>query len=193
MRPPLDTSFPGGTQGEDPNRPGAAPFRLNPPIPAPPLKTSRIAARQSGSETSPQPGSFPLKQPKPPAEPPHTTVASGHLAEDVAAAYLQLRGYRILERNMRDGPREMDLVAEKDGWVIVVEVRFRAGVFRGYPEETVHAGKRQHLLRAGRSCWLKHWRGRGLLRFDLVSIYLTQEGMTLKHYQHFIMPGQGAR
>jgi putative endonuclease len=129
----------------------------------------------------------------PPAEqdPPRTTTASGHLAEEIAAGYLQLRGYRILERNVRDGPREMDLVAEKSGWIVVVEVRFRTGVLRGYPEESVHAGKRRHLLRAGRSCWVKRWSDRGLLRFDLISIYLTREGMALRHYEHFIMPGQG--
>ena len=35
------------------------------------------------------------------------------LAEDLAACYLRLRGFRILERNVRDGPREIDLTPTK--------------------------------------------------------------------------------
>ena len=123
------------------------------------------------------------------APPPAGTTASGRLAESLAASYLQLRGFRILERNLRDGPRELDLIAEQGGWIVVVEVRFRGRTGRGLPEETIHPAKRRNLLRAGRAYWLKAGRGRGLLRFDLISLHFTGEGMRLRHYPHFINPG----
>lgn len=38
---------------------------------------------------------------------------TGHLAEKVAAAYLEKRGYKIVELNWRHARAEIDIVAEK--------------------------------------------------------------------------------
>ena len=125
--------------------------------------------------------------------PPRVTTLTGRLAESLAASYLQLRGYRILARNVRDGPREIDLIAQEGAWLIVVEVRFRGSIERGCPEETIHPGKRLNLLRAGRAWWLREGRGRGSLRFDLVALSLTPEGLRLRHYPHFLLPSSARR
>ena len=122
--------------------------------------------------------------------PPSSTVRVGRLAETLAAGYLELIGFRLLDRNVRLGPREIDLVAEHDGWLIMVEVRFRRSLERGLPEETIHPGKRRHLMRAGMTYWLRHGRDRGRLRFDLVTIGLVPEGLRLRHHRHFLVPGR---
>ena len=124
----------------------------------------------------------------PRAGPSPSGLSIGRHAESLAAAFLELRGYRILERNVRDGPRELDLVAEEAGWVVVVEVRFRQGTARGLPEETVGFHKRTNLLRAGRARWLERWRGLGRLRFDLISLHFTLDGLCLRHHRHFMNP-----
>ena len=118
-------------------------------------------------------------------------IRIGRIGEDLAAAFLLLRGYRITARNVRCGPREIDLVAEKDDWIIVVEVRYRRNCERGRPDETVQRRKCTHLLRAGMSYWLGPAGGRGRVRFDLISIFLTGSGLQLRHYPHFIVPGRG--
>jgi putative endonuclease len=115
-------------------------------------------------------------------------IAIGRRAEGLAAAYLELLGYRVLHRNLREGPREIDLIAAHDGWLIAVEVRFRSNTNRGLPEETVHRYKRRNLLRAGQTWWTRHHEGRGPLRFDLVSVFLNSQGLTLRHYSHFMRP-----
>ncbi len=117
------------------------------------------------------------------------TTTSGRIAESLAAAYLQLRGFRILDRNVRVGHRELDLIAECRGWLVVVEVRFRGALDHGLPEESIHPGKRTHLHRAGETWWLRHGRGKGPLRFDLVALSLTSDGLRLRHYPHFLRPG----
>ncbi len=62
-------------------------------------------------------------------------------------------GYRILARNVRLGALELDLVAQKDDVVAVVEVRTRGpGAVQG-PFESVSATKRAHLRRAVRRLW----------------------------------------
>jgi putative endonuclease len=113
---------------------------------------------------------------------------SGRAAEDLAAAFLRLRGFRILARNVREGPREIDIVAEHAGWVVVVEVRYRVDTSRGLAEESVGARKRTHLMRAGRSYWLREGHRHGRLRFDLVTLHAGQDGMTVRHHPHFVLP-----
>jgi putative endonuclease len=113
---------------------------------------------------------------------------SGRAAEDLAAAFLRLRGFRILARNVREGPREIDLVAEDAGWVVVVEVRYRVDTSRGLAEESVGFRKRTHLLRAGRSYWLREGHRHGRLRFDLVTLHACPDGLTVRHHRHFLLP-----
>ncbi len=113
---------------------------------------------------------------------------SGRAAEDLAAAFLRLRGFRLLARNVREGPREIDLVAEDAGWVVVVEVRYRSDTRRGLAEESVNARKRIHLWRAGRAYWLREGHRHGRLRFDLVTIHAEVDGLNIRHHRHFILP-----
>ncbi len=48
----------------------------------------------------------------------------GKMAEDIAAEYLLTNGYIIRERNWRIGNKiEIDIIAEKDGIIVFVEVR----------------------------------------------------------------------
>ena len=56
----------------------------------------------------------------------------GRLGEDLTAAELEKRGYRIIARNYRFSRNEIDLVAAKGAVVLFVEVKTRsAGNF--YP------------------------------------------------------------
>ena len=79
--------------------------------------------------------------------------ALGRLGEDLAAVYLEERGYCILERNVRTRHGEIDLIAEKAGVRVFVEVKLRSGVGYGLPEEAVTAQKRKHILDAIAAYW----------------------------------------
>ncbi|MDZ7319254.1 MAG: YraN family protein, partial [candidate division KSB1 bacterium] len=46
----------------------------------------------------------------------------GKLGENLAAKFLEEKGYHILERNYRYGHGELDIIAEKDGMLIFIEV-----------------------------------------------------------------------
>jgi putative endonuclease len=79
----------------------------------------------------------------------------GAFAENVAAAWLVQRGWAIIDRNVRVGPRdEIDIVALDPGpppELVCVEVRSaRSGAF-GAPEERIDARKVGHLYRAMRA------------------------------------------
>lgn len=51
----------------------------------------------------------------------HNTL--GKTGEDAAVAYLERNGYTINHRNWRKNRLELDIVAVKDGLLIVVEVK----------------------------------------------------------------------
>jgi putative endonuclease len=109
--------------------------------------------------------------------------ALGRAAEDRAAAHLEAAGFAILWRNLRIGHLEIDLVAQKDDLVIIVEVRARgAGAF-ARPLASVTWEKRQMLLRASRGLWrgrLKKMPEVQRVRIDVIAITPSDEGPHLE-------------
>jgi putative endonuclease len=99
--------------------------------------------------------------------------AIGHRAEDLAVAHVEREGFRVLWRNVRIGPLEIDLVAKKDDLVIIVEVRSRgASAFEG-PLASIGWNKRRMLLRAARGLWrgrLKKMPDVERVRIDVIAV-----------------------
>ncbi len=86
---------------------------------------------------------------------------------------MEAAGWRILDRNWRDGPRELDLVAVRDDVLAFVEVKARSGSGWGHPLEGITRRKRREVERAARA-WIREHadavRGRRL-RFDAVAVW----------------------
>ena len=108
----------------------------------------------------------------------------GAAGEEVAAGHLLAQGYRIVARNHRCRRGEVDLIAEKAGVLVFVEVRTRASAAFGGPEETVSAAKQRRVVTAARD-WLAR---RGALdrgvRFDVVAVTDGPRGPKLEHFEN---------
>ena len=100
----------------------------------------------------------------------------GARAEDLAAALLEARGYRIVERNWRRPEGELDLVVDHRGVLVFVEVRSRTGEERGHPLETVNARKRARVARAARLYLAIAQPAATDFRFDVVGITFARDG-----------------
>ena len=59
----------------------------------------------------------------------------GRQGEELAARYLQQKGYQIIDRNWRSGRQELDIVAQKEDILVVVEVKSRRNNSFGDPQE----------------------------------------------------------
>ncbi len=70
-----------------------------------------------------------------------THVERGHHAETLAAAYLALMGYGILERNFRYSRLEVDVIARRDNLLVFVEVKFRERPRKGGAVGAVNRAK----------------------------------------------------
>jgi putative endonuclease len=80
----------------------------------------------------------------------------GRWGEQVAADYLEGRGYLILHRNFRTGHGELDLIASHDGQLIFVEVKTRTNTSAGYPEQALTPKKAAHLLESAETYLAEH-------------------------------------
>jgi putative endonuclease len=102
----------------------------------------------------------------------------GKRGEGLAAEFLVARGWTILERNWRDGPRELDLVALRDGVLAFVEVKTRSGGACGSPLEGITRRKRREVERAA-AAWLQQWGDARsplrTIRFDAVAVHLSPD------------------
>lgn len=71
----------------------------------------------------------------------------GRAGEDRAVAHLIERGYSVLERNWRCPAGEIDVVAETESAIAIVEVKTRRSELYGHPLEAIDARKRARLWR----------------------------------------------
>ena len=105
-----------------------------------------------------------------------TTKAIGDAAEALALAHLQRHGLLLVQRNYRvaGGPHargaEVDLILrERDGTLVFVEVRARAGTDHGGAIASVTAAKQRRIVRAAQH-YLRRLPGEPPCRFDVVGL-----------------------
>ena len=108
----------------------------------------------------------------------------GAAGEAYAAVHLERRGYRIIDRNVRAGGVEIDLVARRARQIVFVEVKTRRGRRHGAPEEAVDARKRARLVR-GAAAWLRSHDVRPKrVRFDVIAVDVAPDGgFALRHLE----------
>ena len=100
----------------------------------------------------------------------------GKRGEAYAADYLTARRYAILERNWHCPRGELDLVTERDGQVIFVEVRTRQTDRLGTPEESITPAKRAKLIAAAQTYLDMHDQTDRDWRIDVVAIEIGSHG-----------------
>lgn len=114
----------------------------------------------------------------------------GKAGEELAVQYLFAKGWNILERNWRSGHREIDIIAETGGWLVIVEVKMRWNPGGEWLEEILPRSKQQNLIRAAASYLVRTAAtspGRKpsahTLRFDLVLITGEPGKQTIEHVE----------
>lgn len=96
----------------------------------------------------------------------------GSLGEELAAAYLQRHGYRILARNYRVRLGELDIIADDGGTLVFVEVRTRNNCEYGTPFDSITRQKQQQLSRVALEYVSRHDLHDRAARFDVVGILM---------------------
>lgn len=96
---------------------------------------------------------------------------TGRHGEEEAVRFLENKGVKILARNFRDRDGEIDIIAEEDGVLVFIEVKYRRTGRYGEPEEAVTVEKQRRICRT--ALYYLHQTGRGTqipVRFDVISV-----------------------
>ena len=92
----------------------------------------------------------------------------GNEGEQIATNYLVNKGYAILERNWHFGKYELDIIAEIDEYLVVVEVKSRSTDTWEHPLEAITNSKIRFMVNATEAYILKHDIDKEV-RFDVIS------------------------
>jgi putative endonuclease len=108
----------------------------------------------------------------------------GRSGEDVAAEYLADKGYLILERNWHMGHKELDIIAQKNEQLIIVEVKTRQRDKYGRPEEAVTMQKIKKIVVATKA-YVRFRRIDMPIRFDVIAItgLGTEKAPKIVHFE----------
>lgn len=104
----------------------------------------------------------------------------GHQGEILAKEYLLTKNYTIRDVNYRIGSLELDIVAEKDNWLIIVEVRTRSTDIFISPADTIGIQKIKRLVKAA-NAYIKKNNWQGETRFDIIAIISDETGYKIEH------------
>lgn len=101
----------------------------------------------------------------------------GKKGEDIAVAYLQKRGYKILEQRWHDHHMEIDIIAfdEESQELVSVEVKTRETDVFGSPEDAVDTKKIRRTVNAT-DFYIKSHNILFPVRFDIFAIIIPQGG-----------------
>ena len=100
----------------------------------------------------------------------------GDFGERVAKAHLEAQGYRILATKFRVREGEVDIVAERDGVAVFVEVKTRRGSAAGAAAEALDGRQAERLLLAADAYAEQHPELPEDRRIDLIAIDLDARG-----------------
>jgi putative endonuclease len=96
-------------------------------------------------------------------------MQTGGLGENLAAEFLEGKGFRVVRRNYRWRHAEIDLIVQREDWLIFVEVKTRKSNAYGEPESFVTSEKRRLIFNAAEEyIFNTDWQGH--VRFDVVSV-----------------------
>jgi putative endonuclease len=106
----------------------------------------------------------------------------GKFGEELAVEFLQQNGYEILETNWTFQKAEIDIIAQKENILAVVEVKTRSSIEFGLPQDFVKPKKIQLLVKAINEYVISSDLDVEV-RFDIVSIYKEDKEYKLEHIE----------
>ena len=110
-----------------------------------------------------------------------TGVEKGRRGEDLAAAFLLERGYRILQRNWRRKTGEIDIIAEKSDLLVFCEVKSRTGTCFGVGAEAVDRRKQTKIIRTALLYLQQYHLMDHACRFDVIEIDVAGAVPLIRH------------
>ena len=104
------------------------------------------------------------------------TKTLGKNGEDIAAAFLEKKGYNILFRNYKCFFGEIDIIAKHKKTLSFIEVKTRSTKKYGLPQEAVTPAKQAKISRVALEFVQRYKMENRAARFDVVSVQSLNDG-----------------
>lgn len=114
------------------------------------------------------------------------TVNKGKEGEEIAVKHLKDNGFCVLHTNWRHKKKEIDIIAEKNGYLVVVEVKTRHGDFE-LPCEAVTKAKQRFIIEAA-NAYVEKYCVNKEVRFDIIAIQHNANSYTIEHIEDAFYP-----
>nr|WP_317411914.1 YraN family protein [uncultured Solibaculum sp.] len=112
-----------------------------------------------------------------------TSAEKGSKGEHIATVLLQKKGYAILARQYRTRWGEIDIIAQKERYLVFVEVKTRSLGSIAAPREWVNETKRRRLIQTASLYCMEHPSDLQP-RFDVVEVLLTDGKPLARHIEN---------
>jgi putative endonuclease len=107
--------------------------------------------------------------------------AHGNAGEDLAVAYLEMKGYHILNRNYFYGKGEIDIIARDGETLVFVEVKSRHSPEFCEPEDAVSQAKAKVVRRTAEGYLLNEHIDDPNCRCDILAVDYCQSPPSITH------------
>jgi putative endonuclease len=111
---------------------------------------------------------------------------TGQKGEEIAAKYLEDKGYSILEKNWRFKNLEADIIATTSKILVIAEVKTRKSNYFGEPETFVNKQKQKNLIKTAQE-YIERNKLDLEVRFDIISIIMN-DSSSVKHIEDAFYP-----
>jgi putative endonuclease len=111
----------------------------------------------------------------------------GQKGEDLAAEHLINAGFKILSRNWKWGKHEIDIIAEKEGIMVFVEVKTRTDDFQMHPITAVTNEKQRSIIFAADG-YIRRFDINKESRFDIITVIKAGESYQIDHIEDAFYP-----
>lgn len=111
----------------------------------------------------------------------------GIQGEKMAVAFLRKKGYSIRARNYRFKHLEIDIVAEYENKLIIVEVKTRNSDYLADPYNTISKTKQRNLIQCA-NAFLHENELDCETQFDIISIQFSKAESKIEHLEDAFYP-----
>ena len=110
----------------------------------------------------------------------------GKEGEEIAEKYLKKQRYKIICKNFYTKKGEIDIIAQKEKFIVFIEVKTRTNFKYGTPAMAVNSTKIRHMKTAAKIFLMLNKFTKCSIRFDVIEIYKTENNCKINHIQQII-------
>ena len=110
----------------------------------------------------------------------------GIIGEKIAQGYLINEGYNIIATNFYTRRGEIDIIAQKDKYIVFIEVKTRSNLNYGTPATAVNYIKKKHIKCAAKIFLTLNNIKNCCIRFDVVEVFIKDGRCKINHIKQIM-------